>query len=549
MSAKLIRYWHTIRHLKPIQIYGRLWFNIYRPRPDLSPAPPIRNSSGNWITPAPKNTSMLSPSRFRFLNAEHEIRKHSDWNNPAWAKLWLYNLHYFDDLNAQDAGRRKKWHNALLARWVEENPPSKDIGWEPYPISLRIVNWIKWFLTENTLSERYLHSLAVQARCLYKRPEYHLLGNHLFANAKALVFAGLFFKGPEPAKWLHKGLRLLARETSEQILEDGGHFERSPMYHSIILEDLLDLINIARIFDDAFLERYRRLLQQWVDTSGKMMTWLKTMTHPDGNIVLFNDAAFNITPTPKDLTNYAERLAIELCTGPSKGRTHLKETGYVRIENGEAIAFLDVGAVGAYYLPGHAHADTLTFELSLSGQRVIVDSGTSIYDIGKERLRQRGTAAHNTVIIGGENSSEVWNSFRVAHRAKPFGLQITEKGGPISVVCAHNGYKRMSGKPTHQRSWHFSENRMKVADTVSGELRDACGRFHFHPDIKVKPSTTNDSGELVLNNGRAIRWQILKGMGSLIPSTYHPEFGISLDNKCLEVRFDDSQIEVLFLWE
>ena len=76
---------------------------------------------------------------------------------------------------------------------------------------------------------------------LNKICEYHLLGNHLFENFKALCFAGLYFKSKESGKWFNKGLRGLKEQVKEQILQDGGHFELSPMYHCIILEGMLDL--------------------------------------------------------------------------------------------------------------------------------------------------------------------------------------------------------------------------------------------------------------------------------------------------------------------
>ena len=75
------------------------------------------------------------------------------------------------------------------------------------------------------------------------------MGNHLFANAKALIFSGLFFDGEEAKSWYLKGFNILKRELAEQILPDGGNFELSPMYHIIFLEDLLDLVNIHRAFN------------------------------------------------------------------------------------------------------------------------------------------------------------------------------------------------------------------------------------------------------------------------------------------------------------
>ena len=96
----------------------------------------------------------------------------------------------------------------------------KGNGWEPYPISLRIVNWVKWFLVYNQYNEERLISLSLQSKVLMQTLETHLLGNHLYANAKALVFAGLFFKGKEADLWLNKGLKIFKDEIPEQILAD-----------------------------------------------------------------------------------------------------------------------------------------------------------------------------------------------------------------------------------------------------------------------------------------------------------------------------------------
>ena len=174
----LSRYWHTVRWLRPGQVYGRLWFRLHRPRPDLKPAPALRPGRGTW-TGCARTASMTGPDTFRFLNVERRIAVESDWSRPDWPRLWLYNAHYFDDLAAADAAARTLWHRAVIARWVVENPPGRGSGWEPYPTSLRIVNWVKWALTGNALDDGARQSLAVQTRILRERHETHLLGNHL----------------------------------------------------------------------------------------------------------------------------------------------------------------------------------------------------------------------------------------------------------------------------------------------------------------------------------------------------------------------------------
>ncbi len=142
----------------------------------------------------------------------------------------------------------------------------------------------------------WLDSLAVQVRFLRKRLEVHLLGNHLFANAKALVFAGLYFSGDEAEEWLQKGLSILEREVPEQVLGDGGHFERSPMYHSIILEDLLDLVGVFGIYggryegEGQFFKAdpvFAGMTDVFAEAVGGRLEWMQAMTHPDGGDWVF----------------------------------------------------------------------------------------------------------------------------------------------------------------------------------------------------------------------------------------------------------------------
>ena len=547
-----LRFYHTLRYLKPIQIYGRLWFNSYNPAPDTSPPPPLRSPSGIWSPPARRQSSMLSANRFRFLNEEHTLEGESSWNNSAIEKLWVYNLHYFDDLNAQDASKRKSWHESIVHKWVEANPPAKGNGWESYPLSLRIVNWIKWFLSGNHASERLVASLAVQVRYLSKRIEWHLLGNHLFANAKALVFAGLFFKGAEAEHWMKKGLKILEREIPEQILEDGGHFELSPMYHSIILEDILDLYNLSRVYSGELSPHWAQFPETLGKCANKMRYWLKTMCHPDGEISFFNDAAVGIAPCPKELEAYALRLNLPATEDTKDGIVHLLHSGYIRLQREEAVVLLDVGRIGPDYLPGHAHADNLTFEVSLFNSRAIVNSGTSCYGNSPERLRQRSTPAHNTVTVNNKDSSEVWGGFRVARRAYPTDVKIEDFGKEgIKIIAAHDGYRRSPDKTIHQRTWHLTNRQMEVIDLLKGPSSNAVSRFHFHP--KLSPSIASKLEEKItkktLSFGQHnISWSSRDTKGKLEKGSFHPEFGLSMANFCLASELKGKSGTNSFTW-
>jgi len=498
--------------------------------------------------PARRKPTLLGPQTFHFLNVTRELKHLSDWEDSSVDKLWVFNLHYFDDLNALDAASRLAWHRALLLRWVHENPPGKGTGWDPYPTSLRIVNWIKWALTGNTLPPECLHSLAVQTRWLARRLEVHLLGNHLFANAKALIFAGLFFDGEKAIGWLKKGFSILEREISEQILPDGGQFERSPMYHSLALEDMLDLSNVSAVFPGIFLHPGTILTEEWSGRVGRMRQWLTIMSHPDGEISFFNDSAIGTSPSPAELEAYAQRLDFPSEPALSDGVIQLAESGYIRIQRGGMVALLDVALVGPDYLPGHAHADTLSFELSLFGQRVFVNSGTSCYGAGAERLRQRGTAAHNTVVVNGRDSSEVWGGFRVARRARPTELNISQRSDAVIISCAHDGYEKL----THSRKWLFGASELVVEDSLSGSFRQAEARYHLHPSVTIlkEIAVSGEGAEvaLQLSNGQKIRFSVEGGVLRKEASTWHPEFGRSEPNYCLFADFQGSLIRTRITW-
>ncbi|VFM99578.1 MAG: Uncharacterized conserved protein, heparinase superfamily, partial [Candidatus Kentron sp. G] len=512
-----------------------------------------------------------------------------DWEPADRDRLWRYNLHYFDDLNAADAGRRREWHRELLRDWVRDNPPATGTGWEPYPTSLRMVNWIKWTLTGNTLPAECLHSLAIQARWLSKRLERHLLGNHLLANAKALVFAGLFFEGKEADSWLATGLDILGREIPEQVLADGGHFERSTMYHALVLEDLLDLDNLVRAYPGAPLPGRFDITGAITDTIARMGDWLQTLCHPDGEIAFFNDAAMGIAPAPAELAAYAVRLglappAMPVAATPSPAApistrlVHRKDSGYIRASLGHAVAFLDVAPLGPDYLPGHGHADTLSFELFVFGERVIVNGGTSRYGTGRQRLGERETRAHSTVEIDGESSSEVWSGFRVARRARPFGLRIQETPDCLEVTCSHDGYRRLPCKPIHRRGWRMTPTGLQVSDWVSGggsarvtstsldnrqrpvdepighnrrDLRCAAlaaqARFIVHPGIGIEQRDDN-SWTLVLAGGRRLELSVPWGSGRVEPARYAPEFGKVLSARRLTVAPVDGRMVTVFEW-
>lgn len=538
--------YHTLRHLRPIQISNRFHRRFRPARFVQIEAQPVRQRGGCWQSPAERPALLTGPSQQRVFQRELSLASPMAWNHPDLSHLELYNLHYFDDLVAHDAASRSVWHQDLIERWIAENPPGKSVGWEPYPLSLRIVNWIKWAQAGNSLSDAARQSLATQTQALLEQLEYHLLANHLFANAKALVTAGAFFDGPLAQQWLHTGCDVLQQELREQILGDGGHFELSPMYHSIILEDLLDLMNLHRAYPT--LKELQWICEWFPDLLAKMRYWLRVMTHPDGQIAFFNDAAVGIASSPDELDRYARRLDLGVCPEPSVGLTHLEASGYVRLQVNDAVLLLDVAPVGPAYQPGHAHADTLSCEMSLGPHRVLVNSGTSCYGVSDERLRQRGTSAHSTVEVEGKDSSEVWSGFRVGRRAHPFDLKLSEEAGVFRVACSHDGYHRLRGRVTHRRFCELREGQLRIQDQLTGRWQQATARFLCHPDVEVRHGASPRDYEL-LCAGRHLHASFSAENVQRIPTSYHPQFGVDEPAQGIAVHFppqnDKRQMEHL----
>ncbi len=536
--SNLANYFHTLRYLRPVQVFGRVRYTLWRPRPDERPAPQLRAVSSAYAEPIRPAPSMLGPDRFRLLNLEGTCSRAADWSGSGRTQLWTYNLHYFDDLNAVDADARRGWHERLIERWIDENPPGRGTAWDAYPLSRRMVNWIKWSLLGNELTPKARQSLAVQARWLNRRIESHLQGNHLIANAKALIHAGLYFEGSEAQRWLHRGASLMQTELAEQVLDDGGHFELSPMYHAGCIEDLMDSMNILRAYGHP-------ADSVWPGIASRMMLWLDAMSHPDSGIAFFNDASFGVTPDLTQLLGYAARLNIALEPGGQIGMRQLTASGYISVDSPPFFLICDVAPIGPDHLPAHAHADTLSFELSYRKRRIFVNSGTSEYGQSGERQRQRGTAAHNTVVIDGENSSEVWAGFRVARRARARLLEARAEGCGFTIVGEHEGYRRLSGRNVHRRSWTLKSNELSIDDHIEGSFRSAKCYFHLHPEVEVQRAS---GSELQLSDSSGVLLEIrFEGAATVdvAHTDWHPGFGIALPSLCIVAQLGGPRMTTL----
>ena len=521
-TETFMRYARTLRHLEHWQIAGRIVAGAKRKlRWTLLPTPP--RVLENRLLPTadfPKHESWnsrknINRGRFKFLNEVEDLGRPIQWKAGHMPLLWRFNLHYFHYLHLLSRDEQID----LCRNWIRENAPCTGVGWHPYPTSLRIVNWCRAGLQDTDL----LNSLYLQAAFLYRNLETYVYGNHLLENARALVLAGRLFEGQGEARfWLAKGLQLYREETPVQILSDGGHYERSPMYHALVLEGYLDVLNVLPTShaDRGWL----------IETVQRMADVLLSLTHPDGFIALFNDATREIAPAPAALQSYVHALI----GYRSRTLLCLPEMGYFMHRGDDLYLIVDGGPAGPNHLLAHAHADIFSYELSIRGRQVVVDSGVFEYHDGPMRRYVRSTRAHNTVSVDGIDQIECWGSFRVARRFAPHNVQFSTSTTTTTFSGTYSGYAVIIGDNIHHHR-HLCVDQLArtiiVQDRIDGSGHHSVENLlRLHPGVDVH----HQNGRIFLQNvGGNCQIDVEPMEARWEKGWYCPEFGTNWENDVL----------------
>lgn len=456
---------HTVKYLRFEQIAYRIFYVIRNRFLYTEYNQELKNDVEviQLTSSIEKSTSYTGNLEFCFLNIKHNFKETINWNYSGYGKLWTYNLNYFDFLNQSTIKQSEAL--LLIKDYIAKTDELKD-GLEPYPISLRGINWVKYLSKENIQDYQINKSLYNQYLRLLDNLEFHILGNHLLENGFSLLFGAYYFRNNI---FYLKAKKILLKELKEQILKDGAHFELSPMYHMIILERLLDCINLIENNSWKEITDFNFFLKT---TAKKMLSWLNQITFRNSTTPMVNDST--------NVGNIASTSLVKLASsnGIYPDKLKLSSSGYRKYFSEKFELFVDVGEIGPSYQPGHAHADTFSFILHYNQKEIIVDPGISTYNIGLRRDMERSTTFHNTVTVNNLNSSNVWHGFRVANRAK---VKILEEASN-SITALHNGYKNLN--TTHKRKFETKKNEILIHDNIDNNL--ICqANIHFHPNCKI----------------------------------------------------------------
>ncbi|ARJ66560.1 hypothetical protein WV31_13220 [Magnetospirillum sp. ME-1] len=527
--------WRWGRHLRPAQLAHRLWYRLRRPlfasswweRRVLSAGPV---SAALALVPSPPpwpgdaaQAALIAAGRIRLLGVEHPV---GDWRAEGQSHLWRFTLHYFEWLDHLAAAGDAATARRLVEDWMTGHGVPDPLAWHPYPLSLRLFAWLSHagFLLDGAeagFAGRFLAALDRQAAHLARVPEDDVGGNHLIKNLKALVAACLCLPGRSAG--LEHWLARLRAEIAVQVLDDGCHYELSPAYH---VQVLCDLVDIARLL----VQSGRRL--DWLDRAiARMAGAFRFFRHGDGRLALFNDGAEGDAGT---------LAVLQTLLPPGPVPPVLPQAGYARLAAGPALVLLDGGRCCPDSLPAHAHADCLSFEMSLDGERVVVNSGTYAYQDSRWRPWFRGTAAHSTVQVGEEDSAELFGVFRLGRRPRRVSLEVDG----LEARASHDGYAHRG--IVHRRVWRLDEDGLAGEDVLDGPAAVAVARFHLDPGVEARAE--GDGVALRTAAGRVLRFSAGRAAISVVEGVYAPAFGVMQSTRTLVAPLAGNRLDWRLDW-
>ena len=470
---------------------------------------------------------------FTFVGHTEAMRGNAiDWLCPgpqSRHQLWRMNLHYMEYLEdiSDDV-----W-STLVDDWIGANPASargawKD-SWNSYAISLRCVVWMQELARrEGRLPPASVMqaeaSLVTQLSFLENNLETDIGGNHLVKNVKALLWASAFFIGAVAARWRERGLSLLTEIVTEQVLADGVHYERSPSYQCQVFADLLEIRHALQ--EDPLGGALDNAL-------ARMAQAVANLAHPDGGVALFNDAGLTMAYSPREcLEAYAHVYGAR----PLQQRVFaLEHAGYFGLRNDNIFFIADCGRIAPDDLPAHAHADALSFELSVEGVRMIVDQGVYEYNAGARRQFCRAASHHNTLSIEGVDQADFFGSFRCGRRPNVDLRELAIDSESLALEGAHDGFAHLHGAPRHVRRFEANGEHLSIRDRIEGMTDRAVSiSFLLHPGAHVDRANQT----LLITSGTAFL-----SISSTLPfeiedAVWWPDMGVEQPTKRLRLCFD-----------
>ena len=405
----------------------------------------------------------------------------------------VHGFGWLRDLRAIGTDGARLRARALVGEWITRPPADPSLRAPPV-IASRIASWLGHydFFAASAADEfraALMRRLVLDARLLGAAVPLDRPSVPSLVALKGLIAAGVALA--DNGNLLTRALRLLPIELERQILADGGHIERSPSAQLAALREMVEMKLILSASGTAPPIALAACLD-------RMCPALRALRHGDGGLALFN------------ASDEGDASLVDLVLAQAgRGRAvhpSLPETGFERLAAGRTVLVMDTGVPAGPGVDGRAAAGTLSFELSVGRERVIVNCGALA---APEAWRQalRATAAHSTLCIADVSSSEV-RADGLGRRPTKVSTARQSNAGAHWLEASHDGWGKPFGA-VHHRRLYLAEtgDDLRGEDAVEGDTDRAYAiRFHLHP--AVEPSLEPDGQSVLLRLASGGLWRL-----------------------------------------
>ncbi len=452
--------------------------------------------------------------------------------------------------------------------WLDSNPPFKGVGWATgIEVALRAISIIivATLLPDDAFSpsqrRQLLAGLAAHGYWLARFPSrFSSANNHLIAEVCGLHLLGTLAPNLAPAaRWEKIGRDVLEAEVDRQFLPDGVGAEQSPTYAAFSAEFFLLSGQVAalvgRPFPDAYWEslaRHTVAIKAQMDERG----FVPAIGDDDeGRVISCGLREENYvasilgclaqTAARPDLAPPVVEPSLRNAffglpdSGPvgAAGVASFVDGGYSigrdRDNGREVMWVMDHGPLGYLSIAAHGHADALAVWLHVDGEPLIVDAGTFQYHADEGwRAHFRSTPAHNTLTVGGADSSVISGTFNWSSKANATLLDL-KRDDQWSIEAEHDGYADRFGIVHRRKLERMWAGKYRITDRVLGGKSPTPveAGFLFAPDVEVR---REEASWVAIRNGVAVlridhegplTGHVLRGQESPKRGWYSPNFG------------------------
>lgn len=511
LAVSIFIFVNTLSRLKTIQILYRFKNKLFRRMPKKIIDHRF-NFKKKYAFHRKKNFLDTKKNEATFIGLTCDYK-----NVNAQPLLWQYNFFYFDSVLSSEISEIDKLD--FFKNYIYTQKDSS-VAFDPYVISMRSVNLIKWVLNNQINNKEILFNLKREYSILINSIEYHLLANHLLANLKALIFFEIFFPNKFSKERLRKWKKNYLDQLKEQILDDGGHFELSPMYHNIILEDLLELKMIL-IEDKEFISTLDKYIAM-------MFRWSKYFSYSGTGLpVYFHDSCGGIARNYKELASNSYLSTEKRLKNDDMFSRVFSSSGFFFVQNDFFNIRINCSNVKCSYTPGHFHSSQLSYDIEAFNEPIIISSGLSTYENSLDRINERGNYFHPSITLNKGNHSEIWKSFRLGKSPQVHSRYQAQEGA-FSVNASFKGkYRTLFG-----RKWLITKKKVIISDTILEKNNSR--KADYFISIPLYPSIMplmHEEGIILISKKTDNKFMLkfnLPEMGSIeFESSYHcKSFGI-----------------------